>query len=451
MIKFQSRQILFLFFSLVFFFNLEAQEPDWVKSPPVLREYYVGIGASKKIGNSSEYADAAKNEALRSLASEITVNISGEFITQLAEKSGLVEQEIKSSVQATTKAQLEGYELVDTYDDGGTYWVYYRLSKEEYARRKVNKLKKATSASLDFFKKARNVEANNHPGKAIALYLQSIIPIQQHLDDPLDVELDGNKIYLMNEIYSSLSGLFGGISFSALNSPESGKVGMPVKAPLKLKVTYNQSTPVAQLPISFHFLRGAGQLIESMTTNSNGEALCKISKITATDKLQMVRAEIDKKKLLPSQISPVVVGMLKNLGLPGVNFIINVRGISVYLTVEEQHLGSQGNMLYIEPKLKNILSGKGFNFTQNPAEADIMIDLKAASRKGAEFSGMFSAFVDMNISVTDMTSGAEVYKASKTGIKGIQLDYDKAGVKAFENASKSLEKLIDEMVTKIQK
>ncbi len=108
-------------------------------------------------------------------------------------------------------------------------------------------------------------------------------------------------------------------------------------------------------------------------------------------------------------------------------------------------------MLYIEPKLKNVMTQRGFNFTTNMAKADIMLDLKAASRQGSEFSGMYSAYVDLNISVTDMGTGSEIYKASKTGIKGMQLSYEKAGVKAFENAGKELGKLIDQMIEKIQK
>ena len=450
--KFRFRTTLTVFpLILLLASGLQAQEPDWVKSPPIVREYYIGIGSAKKMGKSHEYAEAAKNDALRALASEITVNISGEFIHNLAEQSGMVEQEIKSTVQATTKAELEGYELVDKYEDANHYYVYYRLSKGEYARRKVNKLRKATSASLDFFNKAKNAEQQGQLGNAVSFYMQAIAPIQNHLDDPLNVDWNGREIFLMNEIYSSLQGLFNGLQFNAINSPIGGKVGMPLKKPLMLKVVYGQSSPVGQLPVKFSFTRGSGELIEQITTSSSGEAYCRVSKVSATDKMQMISAEIDVDKLLYAQASPVIRGIVKNLGTPGTKFILNIEGITAFITVSENHFDGNAKMLYIEPKLKNVMTQRGFNFTTNMAKADIMLDLKAASRQGSEFSGMYSAYVDLNISVTDMGTGSEIYKASKTGIKGMQLSYDKAGVKAFENAGKELGKLIDQMIEKIQK
>ena len=59
--KFRFRTTLTVFpLILLLASGLQAQEPDWVKSPPIVREYYIGIGSAKKVGKGHEYAEAAK-------------------------------------------------------------------------------------------------------------------------------------------------------------------------------------------------------------------------------------------------------------------------------------------------------------------------------------------------------------------------------------------------------
>jgi hypothetical protein len=48
---------------------------------------------------------------------------------------------------------------------------------------------------------------------------------------------------------------------------------------------------------------------------------------------------------------------------------------------------------------------------------------------------MYSASADMTISVIDTSSGKEIYKNARNDIKGIHLDWNRAGLKAFENAA----------------
>ena len=88
------------------------------------------------------------------------------------------------------------------------------------------------------------------------------------------------------------------------------------------------------------------------------------------------------------------------------------------------------------PNVKKYLTGEGYTFTNDIAMADAMISIEADSRRGNEIHGMFVAYVDMTISVTNMNSGAEVYKNTLQNKKGIQLSYDAAGLKAYENISK---------------
>ena len=86
-----------------------TKKPAWLEQRPVTPFYYIGIGSAAKEGSEADYRQKAKDNALQDLSSEIQVNISSEFIHGLTEKSGIVEEDIKSQVRSSTKAFLEGY------------------------------------------------------------------------------------------------------------------------------------------------------------------------------------------------------------------------------------------------------------------------------------------------------------------------------------------------------
>jgi len=110
--------IIFLF---IFFIGgssvYAAKKPDWVNKRPIDNNSYIGIGVAEKDIETSEYIQKAKDRALREIASEITVTISSATLNQILEKAGVVKEEFESQIKSSTQAQLEGYELVDTWED----------------------------------------------------------------------------------------------------------------------------------------------------------------------------------------------------------------------------------------------------------------------------------------------------------------------------------------------
>ena len=138
---------------------------------------------------------------------------------------------------------------------------------------------------------------------------------------------------------------------------------------------------------------------------------------------------------------------LQNINTPSSKFIINVTGPTVYLESNEYNLGSDMSVKIIEPKIKSFLSKKGYSFTDDISNADAMIVIDAESRQGSEMYGQFVTYVDMTISITDMNSGEEIYKNSIENKKGIQLSYEKAGLKAYRDINKEIsDKLISEIL-----
>lgn len=430
-------------------------KPSWVDNRPVSEKYYIGIGFAQKSSTGQDYRQVGKDEALRDLASEITVNISGEFIHSIAEQSGMIEEDVRSQVRSSTEANLEGYELVDNWEDEDEYWVYYRLSKSHYENLKRQKLNKATSLSLDLFSKGKVAEQENDFAKALIFYTQALNPIQDYVSEPLKVEFQGSQIYLMNNIYSSAQDLLSRIELKAVNANLKGKTGQALSDPLAITAAINKSDgsnkAVANLPLEFEFIRGGGSLIDKALTDVVGNASSRISKIQAIDKMQIVQCKVDLISSLGESSSLIIKNMVNRFAVPSTKFVLTISGMTAFLEVSEKHLSADNQILYVEPKLKNALTNYGFSFSQDISKADVVIKLEANARKGTEMHNLFVTWVDMNFSVLDMSTGQEVYKNSFPDIKGIQLDYEKAAVKAFENAAKKVEEVLPQIMKKIQK
>jgi len=439
--------IIFLFIFLMICFSVfAAKKPDWVNKRPIDNNSYIGIGVAEKDTETSEYIQKAKDRALREIASEITVTISGATLNQILEKAGVVKEEFESQIQSSTQAQLEGYELVDTWQDKDQYWVYYKLLKEKYAQLRKAKIDKAVSLSLDFYVKAEQKRANNQITEALQLYVQAFNPIEPYLSEPLETMYNGQNIYLLNTIHASLQQVLSTISLKPVKPEIDATIGRGLDDPILFKALYLQA-PIANLPLFFNFIKGEGELIDSDKTGINGIAPCRISKILSADKMQVIKAQLAIDKLVSQDdVNPIIQDIIKSLTIPSANVILNVSGPQVFIESTELNFGNPLEVSYIEPKLKEKLSGYGYSFVDMKSDADYVIMIDAQSRKGSTVYKMYSAFVDVTVSVMDMSTFEEIYKNTFSNVKGINTDMDKAGLAAFDNASKQISAEIIEIM-----
>ncbi|HEY6950914.1 MAG TPA: LPP20 family lipoprotein [Bacteroidota bacterium] len=434
---------------------LSISQPAWVEKRPVNPLYYLGIGVAQKEKGSTDYIQKAKDNALNDLASGITVTVSSEIMRKVVETNASIEDNFKSQIQTSAKAELEGVEWVDTYDGDGQYWVYCRISKEAYEAAKQRRIKNAMKLSLDLYQSGQRFEKENNVARALTYYVQSLSPLEKYLGEPLETEIGGKKVILVNEIFSSLQNLLGQIELKSVNPKQDGKVGMPLKLPFEVTAALTGTTPgpVAALPLKFAFIRGSGEMVDNSLTDNTGDAKCDIHKITATDKIQIVEAKIFLAGMISADSSSLILSaVLNSLSVPSARMVLSVTGLQVYVDADESQFGSKMKQPRIETAIKNKMVEKGFAFTNDMANASVVINIKADSRRGSETMGLCVSYVDATVSVLDMRSGEEIYKNAMNNVKGISDTFEKGAFKAFDEAAKNIvDGLLPKLVEKIQK
>ncbi len=448
-----------IFITLTIFCSLtifsETKKPAWVEKRPISRLHYIGIGVAQKNGNPSEYIQQAKENALLDIASQITITISGEQLNRISEQLGKYEVEFQSNICSSTKAELEAVELVDTWQNDNEYWVYYRIEIEEYEQRKNAKLQNALKLAVDFYSKAKLSEQEEKEREALQLYLQALSTIEKYIGEPLQTTYSGKEIYFTNELFLSLQTLLNRIELTSSQTKFDGQVGKPISQPLQTKVMVTKldgnKKELGNFPVQFSFVRGEGTMSEHVFSDVQGIAKTSVLKIHSTEKMQIVKANVDVSSSLGKEnISPLLQTLLKSFTTPSVQYVLNVLGLPVFVNTKEMLF--EQNVSRIEPIIKNQLSSEGFSFIEDASKANFTITIDAKSRKGSTMSGLYVAYLDANFSVIDMNNGEEIYKTALNNVKGISDNYEKAGIKAFDEASQKIQKeILPQLLEKIKK
>lgn len=383
-------------------------QPGWVQKPPLDSSFYIGIGAAKKDGRSSDYMQEAKEHALHDLASQITVVISNDVVRNIVEKDNTLKDEVVSQTQISVKAEVEDVEWVEMFTDGDQYWVYCRLSKATYREMMQKKRTQALQQSYARYTQAKKEEQGENIAHAIEAYLQVLSALGTFLNEPLK----------NSAVYKT-------------NSPK----------------------PLAAMPLRFSFLRGAGELIDHVRTDDRGTAQTSIQKITATEKLQIVQASLV--LLDPVRIDTTAhlfLALVKSLAVPDARFVLNVKGLEIAVADKELVFGASVSQRRIETAIKSYLSDKGFAFSSDQTEAAVNITIDVDAREGSEYQGLYVTYVDVAVSALDMRSGQEIFKQSLSSVKGISDSYQKSAYKASdEAAAKIVTELLPAFIDKIQK
>ncbi|MEA3288303.1 MAG: hypothetical protein U9Q77_13155 [Candidatus Marinimicrobia bacterium] len=413
-------------------------KPIWLIDHPTDPNFYSGIGSAAKSQYGTEALKSAQDLALADLAGQITVRITSDIVTTLIEKGEITEEEYLATARSQAVADLEGHEFVDSWQDQNYQYAYYRLSKAKYAAIQARKRQAALGLSKDFLQKALAAEKLSDFSEALHASTQAFIPLIPYLNEALTVDMAGHNVILSNEVNQFINTLITDITLSPNKSNVKGKLGKPITDKLVIHARRSSGLSVKNLPLSLHFRKGAGALIESINTGSRGFAELQVSAITSGETLQILEASIDLDGLLGNELSPILTSILNSIPRATTRIIIDVSNPTIYLEAVEMFNGQTLRQLQVEPLVKNHFIHQGFHFVNDPSKADWQMTLTATAIQGTEFSGLFTTFADVSLNVLDRSTGDEIYKNSLSRVKGVDLSYQNAANKAFNNAAEKL-------------
>lgn len=409
--------------------------PDWVNARPVTDAYYVGIGTCPTAR--PDYLETAKKNALNDLASEISVTVEGNSLLYTLDRKYKFDEEFTSTISTRTKERIEGYELVDSYDDGDTYWTYYRLDKAAHARSKADRKQQALDQATDLYKRAQTSLKAGNLNSAFDLDLRGLVAMKEYWGGNDEVTVGDRTFPLANELYNNLQKMAGGVRFAVL--PERCVLDWSNRYAREMLITSTyaaNSKPLAQLPIVITWPGQSGKVTVSRNTDAEGRARITVQHLGAgTAALELiVRLDVDAwvgKDLDAAFTAPLTGG----LTVPEVHVPIARVMPKFRVKGNEKNLGTPMAEAPLALALKEALTAAGFRAVARDADADLVVQLTANTREMGESNGFFTVALDEALKATDRRSGEVIYAGGKQGLKGIQLDFRKAGLDAYKKAS----------------
>lgn len=414
--------------------------PDWVRARPVSSAYYIGIGQAPK--DRPDFQETAKHIALNDLASEISVVVESNSLLHTLEQGGRFSETFTGAIRTSTNEQIEGFEPVDSWEDGTTHHVYYRLSKAEHARLKEQRRQQAIDQALDLYARARASLAAGDLRGAMDLDLRALLAMKDHWAEADQVTIDGRSAYLGNEVHDHLKRLTSGTVLTVLPDRCVLDHANGFQREMLVQAEHRDNGAVrhlANLPLVIEHPGPNGQVVEKRSTNHDGHARTVVQQVRPDGRQHELTVRLDMAALASKELDQrLVPALLAGLTAPEKRTPIELVMPRVMLRGNETNMGADVGDAGILTALKQELSARGFRFVDRAADADLLMELTAGTRSGGEASGFFTAYLDMRITAHDRRSGHQVYEGGRQGVKGVQLDPRKAGLDAYKRAAQDL-------------
>jgi len=339
---------------------------------------------------------------------------------------------------------ITGHEWDECYDNDRKYWVLCKLSKKERRLQVAN----AINASLKLFNEAQEKEFEKSFADALLKYIDAFKAVENYFD----ADWNNQKINVPQDSYTAIQKILKQIEIKP-DEEYDFKLAKTSNKIVKANVSYvnpidQKKYPVSGISIDFSFIKGKGDISSKSWTKNSGKAECGINNISSSEKIQIIKAEIDIMDLIPEIYrTELIQEIFGSLVKPSTEIVINISPLTFYVVSEEYNLNIKQDFKYVEPVVKNGLMDYYF-YTDDVNKADFILKISATTREGSDSKtlgytgGLFGAWADFNISLINNKNNIEMYKRSISNMNGVGNSFSDAGIRAMQNISKEVAKSI---------
>ncbi len=420
--------------------------PDWVNARPIDPAYYIGIGSMSKRIEPLNYAESAKKNALSNLASEIRVNVRSESFLNTMQVNTQVQEAYNQTIATTADEMIEGFEIVDTYETPTEYFVFYRLSRAKHESIRREKKVSIMQSAFDQLSQARDARDRADVVLSADLYLHGLFDMKDYWSDANPWNDNGQEIYLDNTLFRELRQMVSDIELSAglerivLNAQNRFREELVVRAAYK-------GMPVRGLKLQYMYDNGMLRNNQIGETDMNGEFRIVIERANLNNRSNSLNVRVDVDQFKPSDLDRRLINpMTESLRTSPHIIPITAEMPVVVLTASEKNLGQNLGTERLSTPIRTALDDKGFRFAQNGSQADYRIEITADTREGGTSQGFHVAYLEMQIIARD-ANGNILFQRSESNLKGLQLNFEAAGLDAYRNAIRRIEREISEALT----
>lgn len=414
---------------------LRAQAPAWVQTHPVSEEAYVGVGMAPL--SEADYVRKATQNALADMATQIALKVDDQSFLHTVDVDGHSRQLFEDKIKNSLTAWIEGHELVDSYRSDRNYYVYYRLSKKNYALKVEERRRQVSERGYEYLSQGQDAESSMDLTRAVQLYAKGLEVVEPWTFLNLEVNRNGAPVRVADKLYTSLIGVFSGMAITTNVQEVEGEPFKPIASPIAGCLS-RRGEVVSGITLSARFVKGKGEITPPVATDHTGTAEFYITNITAKEGVQEVRIAIDESCLATLPKSYRALMSHQSWPEAKVTVTLGTQPVLAYLYVKEDH-----DLEGCERNIGSLLTNNYFSMTDDPDAALCFIEMESSVEIGTTIPG---AAYDLNPCYCTLT-----LKFYNNKTEQLLLNYSLNRIKVLTPVTKSAEESIAMCIREVMK
>ncbi|TCO09906.1 LPP20 family lipoprotein [Natronoflexus pectinivorans] len=280
-----------------------ASQPEWLRSRPIDRQYYHGIGSVPKAGSPQLYRDRARQAALDDLAAQIRTQLTSTTTVYQAEDRFGAREFLQSRIETVTNEHLEGYEFVDRWESAGYIHKYYRLSVSEYSYHQNRRRNEALISARTRFEQAVIYEHTFNYARAFSLYTECLELVKDYLHTGTTIAItDDTSVDIGTESLSRLHRISRSLNIKT-------EIESATEQNNRHFIIVNEDDqPIADVPVRFDY---TGSYLSRNRAVSNQQGLIAFPELrTIRDRPERLTATIDLRSMVRQATSDLEIRRL---------------------------------------------------------------------------------------------------------------------------------------------
>ena len=418
--------------------NAAEEKPIWTMERPNTPTHYIGISWVSKVEFPYTAKEVARENALNALAQEIRVKVSSTSLMSTLQVNDWVDKSFTESIESTVVEDLEGYNLIDEYENKEEVYVYYSLSKSAYARILENRKQATLGVAYGHYLDASRKHSEGEISVAVERYLIGLDYMSGYLGElnPYTGE-DGVIFDLDRALFNGLSDCISQLEISSTEDVSDISITLEnaYTGEHSVKVTSNGKV-AGGVSLNYTYNRGTIPARGSTVTSGNGQAIILMNGFDpgTTRSELIIDVNLTTFKSILSSTSPLapLVNGLKSTPL---RIPITLESPKVKVVGDELMFGIKKDKNIFIAALRAAMSEQGVDIVEEsyPGSDALTLRVYADTQEGGAGAGFYTAYFNATLELLD-TDQKLVMARDFERIKGVQLDTSRAGDEAYRKA-----------------
>lgn len=421
--------------------NETKPAPPWVSGRPNNGFKYVGIGFADKM-KSSNYQIEAKKNALYDLSSEIKVDISSNSVLYTVQNNNNFNESFNSMIKLSNTDNIEGYQLVDSYENDKQYWVYYSLDKEEYAKQKALKKQQVITKASNLIALSFADEKNQDFSASLKKRIQAFGVLTPYLSEEINFDPSAtNGIKTVFDLTNLVQQQLQSISVIQPKFMGQLKPYQQIYTPLTYTLQLKNNKALENFPLLVSSEEDKIKITDKANTTNSGELQVKVNYVEPMNQMVGFALSPDVSSLMGSDsVGRASIAVLKQfINTPSLRVYANVSPINVYVNSVETNFGKPTGMNNIATFIGQKFNGQEVRIVNKPEEADFLIDATSDTKEDISsdvleknYNIKLAALI-INLQLKGKGSDEILFKNQVTDVYGYANTLEKAGLNAYNS------------------